>query len=254
VISLLLALFAITLLAYAVKAATGFGPALVVVSLGSVVVGPLNAVILAAFLDLASGAGVLWLDRRRPREPGWVALAATMSVGAIAGSLLLGVIPTPVLGRVVAVGIIGFGAWMLFSALKPARTDAADGSERAPTAAPGRQSRAVEHAVVAGGGVAGGLIGVGGPPLVLYFGSRLPRERFRSLIVPILLAAAVFRAATYGAMGQVDGEVLVLLAGSLPALPLGLALGDHLFRRWSERGFRVAVAVLVTAAGVRLLF
>lgn len=240
----LLALSAITLLAYAVKAATGFGPALVVVSLGSVLVGPVNAVILAAFLDLVSGAGVLWLDRHRPREPGWIALAATMSAGAIAGSLLLDVIPTPTLTRVVAAGIIGFGFWMLFPALA------------SPTASPAtlrRDRRGVEHAVVAAGGVAGGLIGVGGPPLVIYFGTRLPRERFRSLIIPILLAAAVFRVATYGATGQVDREVLVLLLASLPALPLGLLLGNRVFHRWSERAFRLAVAVLVTAAGLRLL-
>jgi uncharacterized membrane protein YfcA len=89
---------------------------------------------------------------------------------------------------------------------------------------------------------------------VIYFGARLPRARFRALIVPLLLTAAIFRVATYGLTGQVDRQLLVLVLASLPALPLGLALGNRLFRSWSERGFRVAVSLLVTVAGLRLLF
>jgi uncharacterized protein len=245
----LLALAAITLLAYAVKAATGFGPALVVVSLGSVLVGPLNAVILAAFLDLASGAGLLWMDRHRLAGEAWRGLAVTMAAGAVVGSLLLSVIPTATLTLVVALGVMGFGLWMLMGTLRP--TPARLGA--AGTPAEWTRPGVVGHAVVAGGGVAGGLMGVGGPPLVIYFGSRLGRDRFRAMIVPLLLVAAIFRAVTYGATGQVDVEVMILLLASLPALPLGLALGNRLFQRWSERSFRVAIALLVTAAGLRLL-
>lgn len=246
----LLALAAITLLAYAVKAATGFGPALVVVSLGSVLVGPLNAVLLAAFLDLASGAGLLWMDRHRLAGEAWRGLAVTMAAGAVAGSLLLSVIPTATLTLVVALGVMGFGLWMLMGTLRPTRARLRAEGPPAPWTRPG----VVGHAVVAGGGVAGGLMGVGGPPLVLYFGARLSRDRFRAMIVPLLLVAAIFRAATYGATGQVNTEVMILLLASLPALPLGLALGNRLFQRWSERSFRVAIALLVTAAGLRLLF
>jgi hypothetical protein len=44
--------------------------------------------------------------------------------------------------------------------------------------------------------------------------------------------------------------VLVLVPVSLPALPLGLVLGDRLFRHWSETAFRQAPAALISAAGV----
>lgn len=239
---ILAALAAVTLLAYAVKAATGFGPALVVVSLGSVLVGPATAIVLAAFLDLAAGAGVLWLDRGR-RSAAWRGLAVTVSAGAVIGSLLLGVVPTGALTGLVATGIIGFGLWMLIPRSRKYRAEVGVA----------RRSRLGEHLAVGAAGVSGGLLGVGGPPLVIYFGARLPKERFRALIVPILLAAAVFRVATYTATGQVDRQILILVAASLPALPLGLAAGNRLFHRLNERTFRVAVALLVTAAGVRLL-
>ncbi len=253
----LVSLALITLLSYAVKAATGFGPALVVVSLGSVLIGPANAVVLAAFLDVASGAGLVWLDRGRIATEAWRGLAATMSVGAIAGALLLGVIPTATLTRVVALGIVAFGVWMLAAPMiggsGPGGQDGPD--EDGSTRQDRRETPGlIAHLMAAIGGLSGGLIGVGGPPLVIYFGARLGRERFRALIVPLLLTAAIFRVATYGLTGQVDRELMVLVLASLPALPLGLALGDRLFRRWSEGAFRVAVALLVTLAGLRLLF
>jgi uncharacterized protein len=269
---------AISLLAYAVKAATGFGPAIVVVSLGSLLVGPVNAVILAAFLDTLGGLGVMHTDRHQHARVQWAGLAATMCVGAIAGALLLPVVPTALLRRIVGLGVLGFGLWMVLAPIignarwtwgtpvggtagrrSGSRAGAQRGSHtashtpsRRPT--PPRRSPAADYAVAAVAGVSGGLIGLGGPPLIIYLGSRVGKVEFRALLVPILLAAAVTRVATYGLTGQVDAQVLLLAAVSLPALPLGLTLGDRLFRRWSETAFQKAIAVLIVAAGARLLF
>ncbi len=238
-----LALAGVTLLAFAVKAATGFGPALVVVALGALIVGPVDAIILAAFLDLASGAGVAWLDREAIGRESWVAPAVTVAVGAIVGATLLGVVPTARLNRLVGAGVVAFGAW-LFVATRPGR----------PVRPGARASRVVEHGVAALGGVLGGLIGVGGPPIILYYGTRLAKQRFRAMIVPILLVAALFRAGTYAATGQVDDELITRIAVSLPALPLGLWLGNRLFHGLREATFRRVVAAVVTVAGLRLLF
>jgi uncharacterized membrane protein YfcA len=272
-----LAFAAISLLAYAVKAAIGFGPAIVVVSLGSLLVGPVNAVILAAFLDTLGGLGVMYTDRHQRARVEWMGLAAIMCVGAIAGGLLLPVVPTALLRRIVGLGVLGFGLWMVLAPIvrnvrwtwgtpvgwtarwrsgPHAGPSAASRSparpRRSPT--PPRRSPVADYGVAGVAGVSGGLIGLGGPPLIIYLGSRVGKVEFRALLVPILLAAAVTRVATYGLTGQVDAQVLVLAAVSLPALPLGLMLGDRLFRRWSEEAFQMAIAVLIVAAGARLLF
>ncbi len=241
-----LAMGTIVLMAFAVKAATGFGPALVVVSLGSLVVGPLTAVLLAAFIDLLGGLAVAWFDRRRRAATPWRPLAATMAAAAIVGGLLLPHVPAAALARAVGAGVAGFGTWMLVVVLRAPK----DGSSAPP---PASRSFAADHGVAAGAGLAGGLIGVGGPPLILWFGTRLPKEEFRALLVPIFLVTAAARVGTYTVTGQVDTDLLRLVALALPALPLGMFLGDRLFRRWSERGFRIAIAVLVLAAGLRLL-
>jgi uncharacterized membrane protein YfcA len=269
---------AISLLAYAVKAATGFGPAIVVVALGSLLVGPVNAVILAAFLDVLGGLGVMYTDRHQRGRVKWAGMAVIMCVGAIAGGLLLPVVPTALLRRIVGLGVLGFGLWMLLAPVlrrtrwtlgTPLRSDAASSSASRSTSRgpPGagsntasrspasrRRARASDYGVAAVAGVSGGLIGLGGPPLIIYLNSRVAKVEFRALLVPILLAAAVTRMATYGLTGQVHAQVLVLAAVSLPALPLGLVLGDRLFRRWSETAFQMAVAVLIATAGARLLF
>jgi uncharacterized protein len=247
-----LAFAAISLLAYAVKAATGFGPAIVVVSLGSLLVGPFHAVVLAAFLDVLGGLGVMRSDRGQRARVRWRGLAATMCVGAIAGGLLLPVVPTTWLRAIVGLGVLAFGLWMLLAPLGRRVPP----EPRPASAPPPVRSRSVaaDHGVAAVAGVSGGLLGLGGPPLIMYFGSRLEKADFRALLVPVLLAAALVRVATYGVTGQVSAQVLVLVAVSLPALPLGLVLGDRLFRHWSETAFRRALAALIAAAGVRLLF
>jgi uncharacterized protein len=261
-----LAFAAISLLAYAVKAATGFGPAIVVVALGSLLVGPVNAVILAAFLDTLGGLGVMRTDRHQRARVKWAGLAATMCVGAVAGSLLLPVVPTALLQRIVGLGVLGFGLWMVLAPIarntrRPGAATIRSATGSLPGSHPGwgvsqssTRSPAADYGVAAVAGVSGGLIGLGGPPLIIYLGSRVGKVEFRALVVPILLAAAVTRVATYGLTGQVHAQVLVLAAVSVPALPVGLMLGDRLFRRWSETTFQTAVAVLIAAAGARLLF
>jgi uncharacterized protein len=239
-----LAFVAISMLAYAVKAATGFGPALVIVSLGSLVVGPLNAVILAALFDVVGGLAVMWTDRKRRARVQWVALALAMSLGAVAGGMLLPVVPTSLLRHTVGAAVLGFGLWMLLAAVA---------GRRSPEPRAARRSRPLEAGLAAVAGVSGGLIGLGGPPLIIYFGPRLSRPAFRALLVPVLLAAAVTRVATYGLTGQISREALLLLAISAPVLPLGVVLGDRLFRRWSEPAFQAAVALLIAIAGLRLL-
>jgi uncharacterized protein len=246
------AMGAVLLLAFAIKAATGFGPALVVVSLGSLVVGPLTAVILAAFIDLLGGLAVAWMDRGRRTSIAWAPLAAVMAGSAILGGLLLPWVPTAALRQVVGFGVLGFGGWMLLATLLARAPAAGRPGPGAPTRPPTRNGPA-DYGVVAAGGLAGGLIGVSGPPLILWFGTRLPKVEFRALLVPLFLVTALARVGTYGVTGQVTGDVAALVLLALPALPLGMLIGDRLFRRWSERGFRIAAAVLVVAAGLRLL-
>jgi hypothetical protein len=246
----LLLLAGVTLLAFAVKAATGFGPALVVVSLGTLLVGPVEAVILAAFLDVASGAGLAWLERERIREVKWTGPAVTVALGAVVGAALLGVVPTAGLTRLVGGGVVGFGVWLLLAARGSGKAGESGAGPGGPSAPPAL----LEHAAVGFGGVAGGLIGVGGPPIILYYGAYLPKTAFRATIVPILLVAALFRAGTYWATGQVDARIGMLIAASLPALPLGLWLGNRVFHRVSEAAFRRVVAAVVTVVGLRLLF
>jgi uncharacterized protein len=238
-----IAMAAIVLLAFAVKAATGFGPALVVVSLGSLVVGPVTAVILAAFIDLLGGLAVAWLDRSRRASVPWAPLAAVMAASAVVGGILLPHIPTATLAKAVGAGVLGFGLWMLAATVR--RRDAGP--------PPPHRSGPADYGIAGAAGLAGGLIGVAGPPLILWFGAKLPKAEFRALLVPLFLVTALARVATYGATGQVDGDVLRLALLALPALPLGMVLGNRVFRRWSERGFRIATAALVAAAGLRLV-
>jgi uncharacterized membrane protein YfcA len=177
-----------------------------------------------------------------------------MAAGAVLGASLLSAIPTAGLTRLVGLGIVTFGAWMWRAPDElrgePPTTRTGSGAQHGTR--PGRD-RLIEYSAAAIGGVSGGLIGVGGPPLIIYYGAHLRKRVFRAMIVPILLAAALFRATTYALTGQVDRSLLPLILVSLPALPVGLWLGNRLFRRVPEHAFRRLVALVVTAVGLRLL-
>jgi uncharacterized membrane protein YfcA len=107
------ALAAAALGAYFLRAASGIGSALILVPLGAIAVGTLDAIVLSAFLDLISGAIILGLDRRSPVEANWRVLALAMAVGVVAGSLGLRSIPVSYLGKVLGVITVAAAAWFL---------------------------------------------------------------------------------------------------------------------------------------------
>jgi uncharacterized protein len=238
---ILVSLAAITFLAFVVKGATGFGPALVLVSLGSLVIGPVEALALVAILDLASGGFLMRMSRGEVSFRGSPVLACCMGVGALVGALTVGVMPVHVLKAVVATAVIAFGVAMLYRVVVPARVQCCP-----------LRPEGVDRAVAAGAGISAGMVGVAGPALALYFGSSLAKETFRATVVPMLLAASLVRVLTYAGTGLLATQTVVLFFLMVPALLAGLFVGNACFSRAPEHLFRAGIAVLVTCAGAAM--
>ena len=235
----------IAFLAFIVKAMTGFGPAIVVISLGSLIIAPHTIIATSAILDFLAGMILLRLDWSGKATRFWLPLAAAIVIGSVLGAVFLKLIPPSQFNIMLAIVIFLLGLWFAFGR---------DGTNTA-----GLRKTLKNHCSTLDvlftfvGGVCGGLFGISGPPIIWHFGRQYAKTAFRQIVVPIFLAAAVARIVTYSAVGIVNVKVLAYVAAGLPGLLLGLFVGNKIFYQLSEKLFSRIVAVILIAVAVKLL-
>lgn len=239
----LLYILPVVFLAYFFKGTTGFGSAIILVALGSAVISPVAAVTMVTLLDVVGGAALLRIDRTKDSRRLWLPLALALIVGAVAGALLLRLISLENFKPVLGVTLILAGLWMIFLRGRGAYT----GRELPET------YRARDLAVCLVAGVAGGLTGLSGPPLIFSFGGWLSKEAFRRILTRIFWAEALAKAATYTAVGILKWEVVIAAVLAVPVLYLGLYAGNHVFFKISETWFGRVVGAAIVVMGARLM-
>lgn len=237
-----LGLFAVVFFAYLFKASTGFGSAIVMMAFGSLLVGPVRALALVAVLDVVAGAALFRFDRVRDPLRLWLPLVVAMAIGAAFGAALVSVLSVERYRPILGIAIVVAGAWTALRSRE--RAEAVE----APTSARPADALACLFA-----GFCGGLTSLSGPPLVLYFGNRFPKELYRRTLTRIFLAEAIARVLVYAAAGLLDVGTLVESGVALPFLVVGLLVGDRVFRGLSDVWFSRVVGAGVVVAGLRLV-
>ncbi len=238
-------LFVIAFVAYFVKGLTGFGPAIVIVSLGSMVVSPHVIIPTSAMLDLAAGAVLVRTTGLGGNYRFWLPLSGAIVIGALIGGLLLKLIPPEPLRVVLAGAILILGVWFMFYRTRGGNSVL---KERLPSA-PGR----LDLGFTLCGGISGGFLGISGPPILWHFGRNLAKEPLRNILIILFLAAATAQTITYTAVGLIDMRIIAYTLVCLPGVFLGLAAGNRLFVRVSEKGFGMAVGALLMIIAGRML-
>ena len=105
------------------------------------------------------------------------------------------------------------------------------------------------------GGVIHGLYASGGPLIAYYAGRNIPDKRvFRSTLCAMWVILNTVILVSDIATRKFTAESLWLATLMLPALALGIALGEWLHPRIPERSFRILVYSLLVVAGVSILF
>ena len=224
---------------------TGFGPALIFVSLGAQVLPPHTVIPLSAMLDATAGIILSLLDPIHGGRRFWIPPAGAIVVGSFAGGVLLGSMSPELLRIVLGVTIVALAVWF---ALHRARLEADSLAETLPArSSPG-------DALVSGlGGILGGLTGISGPPLLWHFGRRFGKRPLRQILIPVFLFAALARVGTYAGTGMITGEVLHGYLLALPGLLLGTFLGNRIFLKIDERTFSRVIGLVLLASGLRLV-
>ena len=243
---LFIALPIIGFLAYIVKCTTGFGTAIVIVSLGSLVMGTHEAVILTALLDTIGGTVLYVMDPVSDGRKFWVPLATAMIVGTVIGAMFLAMIPAAQFDILLGVFITGLGAWFMFSRSK---VDESGFNHNIPDRPSGG-----DLMVSVFSGICGGLFAVGGPPIVYWFGRTYGRLPFRRTLIVVFYTATVARAITYGFGGLIDGHQITLSLIGTPGVLLGIVVGNHVHKRLTEKTFSKLIGIVMFIIGIRLFF
>jgi uncharacterized protein len=90
--------------------------------------------------------------------------------------------------------------------------------------------------------------------MVMYLDTRrLGKDAFRATISAMLLILSVTRGIGYYAVGEFTQEALIVFAASLPAMLLGMYLGNRVHMRISELAFRRLVIAILAVSGLALL-
>lgn len=219
----------------AAQAVTGFGFALFVVPILTVVTGPRSAVVVMTSIGvpMTLANAVRWREDLRSRSLVVVSVAAL--VGMPLGTLLLTRADEQTLTIVVGVTVLGF-TLALWRGL------------RLP---PGRTTE------LTAGVLSGALatsVGTNGPPLVVAFqATGMGPESFRATLAAAFAVQGAVAFTTFWAAGLVDGAVGSAWLVGIPAAVLGALAGDRLFVRMDRARFRGAVLILLTASGLLAL-
>lgn len=219
-----------------VRGYAGFGASMFWVASLSLIYAPSSVVPTVLALEVIASLALVPAVFRQVqwRSLGWM-LGATVLTMPL-GVAMLSLLPEREMRLVVAVAVIAGAAAMALGF----RFEGEPG---------------VKMAVAAGSvsGVVNGSTGIGGPPaVILYFSGATAHHVGRASLIAYFLGTDLLGFVMMAAVGLVDWQVMVHTALFAPIALVGIAIGQRLFARSGESGFRsvVLVALLLMAAAM----
>jgi uncharacterized membrane protein YfcA len=227
----------IILLAGFTQGFTGFGSALIMLPLLTLLMSVKTVVPLVILLGLCINLILLSQVHRYIDWKRIIALLTTNVPGVFCGVYILKMMSTGFLELIIGILLITFPAYLMTKGV-PEREIAT----------------AWVWPVGFISGVLGGSVGVGGPPIIIYT-SMQPwgKHTIKSTLVGFFLLTSVVASGAQAVGGLMTREVLSLFAAGLPALVAGVLAGSYLYNRVDSSAYRKVVNVLLILLGVFML-
>ena len=231
--------------AFFLKGLTGFGPALLVIPLGSLLFPPYAILVASSFLDLIAGSLLYRTARTETKRGLLFGLVISMVLGTFLGTYALSSVPVENYKVLLGIAVILLGGWFAF--LRP--NTASDHLRDTLPEDCDRHDLGCSFLA----GMSGGLFGVSGPPIIWHFGRRYRKTAFRDLLIVFFAFAAMARVFSFSVAGIVGREAVPYTLASLPGLVIGLYLGNKAFLKIDETRFSQAVGLLLMVIAVPLV-
>jgi uncharacterized protein len=231
-------LFISTLLAYFIKAITGFGNTLVMGSLFSFVVPNKLTTPIDLVFSLPTNIFIVWRERKNISLKVVLPLSIMLLIGIIPGTLLLKTGSDWFLKSALGLVVVAMAIEMLTR--KPAKN----------TDKKGNRVFLVFIGIVSG--ILAGMYGIGAP-LVAYISRTTDnRNQFRGNICCVFLVDNVFRFFLYWFTGILNKEIVFLTLILSPAVILGMIMGIKIDSKIKEETVKRIVISLLIISGTML--
>ncbi len=235
--------YLIVFIAYFVKGFSGFGPALILIPVLTLIYDPATAISVSTLFDLIAGP-ILFIPIYR--QLNWkfvIQITVFLFIGAYFGALLLNYFPADILRSIIAAGLF------LFIIILLLQKERYRFSERTL-----RILKLFRIPVSLAGGFSGGLIGISGPIIVIYMKFLYQKTFFRSQLIAIFMLGAAWRLVLYRShdiIPELDwNQIMVMILFMFS----GLLLGHKFHARVDEKLFNRIVAVILIIPALNLIF
>lgn len=240
----ILAFALVVFVGYAVQTAVGFASMLICVTFGAHLLDIEKVVRLAVplsflqtgYIVLRHHDGILWPLLIRRVLP-WMVAGMTFAFVFLTG-----------LGS----AWLGLAFGLMVFVLSTRELSRLRFAELAPRAQPISRSKSLT--ALFGAGVVHGVYATGGPLLVYALGREgIDKKSFRSTLSVVWIVLNTLLLSRFALDGDYDHSVVTEIMGLLPAVPLGILVGEWVHHRFDERRFKAAVFLLLIAAAISLI-
>jgi len=223
-----------------VNGLTGFGTAITAMGIWLYAIPPTVAASLAIICSTVSQFQTLHLIWRAIRWQRVLTFVVPGVIGVPIGTFLLPHVDP----RWFKIGIGSFlVAYPSYVLLRRTQTESAWGG------------RAADCVIGFGGGILGGLTGLSGVLPIVWMDIRgWTKEQRRAVVQSFNLAILSLALVSHAVSGLLTRQVAAQAAIALPATICGAWIGAFIYRRLADRGYQVAVMVLLWLSGAGLIW
>ena len=224
----------VLLLNFTLRGSLGFGGALGLPLLALAI--PVKIIAPAwSLIGIVSSAAIVGRGRTHVDWREFAGILPGGALGVLAGLFIFKAVDTVTLARALGVFIIGYAAYSWWK--------------------PELRLRAMRPAASVMAGIVGTVFGAMATIFfALYLDARrMTKDAFRATMSAMILTISIARTAGYAAVGELTMDSVILCAASIPAMGIGLLIGDRIHTGLSPLAFQRFVCVALAACGVALL-
>jgi len=233
---------AVLLFTFALRGSLGFGGAVGLPLLALVI--PVKILAPAwSLVGIMSSAAIVGHGRRHVARREFLGLLPGCALGIAAGLFFFKTLDAAILARALGAFIILYAIYSLWMSTRP------------PGSAPPVPPTLLRPLASFFSGAVGTLFGAMASIFFAMYldASAASKQAFRATLSAMLLTLSVARTIGYAAVNELTLDSFMLCAAALPAMGIGLLVGDRIHTGLSQRAFQRVVCAALFLCGVPLL-